>query len=65
MKPSKLSQGILLAARWLCEYGEPSIAADMIRSYGLADCDLRAMEEQDREVLGNLNATERLNFRIG
>lgn len=65
MKPSKLSQGILLAARWLVEYGEPSVAADMIRSHGLNDCDLREMEEQDREVLGKLNDTEKLSFRLG
>lgn len=65
MKPSKLSQGILLAARWLVEYDFPTIAADLIRSHGLADCDLRSMEEQDRLVLGKLNDTERLNFRLG
>lgn len=53
---------MLLAARWLVEYGQPSIAAYMLRDHGLDGCDLRKMEEQDIEILATLNATEGTHF---
>lgn len=55
LRPSKLEQGILLAARWLVEYGEPGVAADMLRNMGMARMDVRRMEKQDQEPLSRLN----------
>lgn len=53
---------LLLAARWLIEYGQPSVAANMLRDHGLDGCDLRKMEEQDIEILATLNITDGTHF---
>lgn len=62
IRPSKVGQGVLLAARWLVENGQPSVAANMLRDHGLDKCDLRKMEEQDIEVLAKLNIIEGTHF---
>jgi len=62
IRPSRLEQGILLAARWLVEYDQSSMAAYMLRDYGLDRCDLRKMEEQDIEILATLNITDGTHF---
>jgi hypothetical protein len=62
IRPSRVEQGVLLAARWLIEYGQPSVAANMLRDHGLDGCDIRKMEEQDIEILARLNITDGTHF---
>lgn len=54
-RPSALAKGVLLAARWLIEYGETSQAAYMLRDMGYCRLDLRSMDESDQQVLAVLN----------
>ena len=64
-RPTRIEKGILLCVVWLSEDGgEPSVAADMAKSWGVDKLDVSKLEPFDREVFERLNKTEGTKFYL-
>ena len=64
-KPTRIEKGILLCVVWLAEDGrEPSVAAEMAKSWGVHNLDVTDSEPFDRDVFERLNKNERTQFHL-
>ena len=62
-KPTRIEKGLLLAVVWLYQDSDqPSVAANLAKSYGLHTLDLSACADFDREVFQKLNDAEGTKF---
>jgi len=62
-KPTRIEKGILLAVVWLYQDADqPSVAANLAKSYGLHALDLSDCADLDREVFQKLNDAEGTKF---
>jgi hypothetical protein len=65
MKISKFDEGVLFACALMNRLHDcPGIAADTIKEAGLANADVRKMEEFDKEHLRKINEENGINFKI-
>ena len=62
-KPTRIEKGLLLAVVWLYhDLDQPSVAANLARSYGLHALDLSDTADFDKEVFQKLNISEGTKF---
>jgi len=62
--PTMLDKGLLLAARWLVEQDQPTLAGNMLRDHGLGNLDCSQMEEGDQMALASLNKEYGIRLKI-
>jgi len=62
-KPTRIEKGLLLAVVWLYQDSDqPSVAANLARSYGLHTLDVSDSADFDKEVFAKMNESEGTNF---
>lgn len=65
-KPTRMENGILLAVVWMYQdAGQPSVAANMAREFGVHDLDVTGHADFDREIYAKMNASEGTKFFLG
>lgn len=65
-KATRIEAGILLAVVWLSrDKDDWTAAAELAKTYGVANRDVSDHAEFDRETFARLNEHERCNFHLG